>query len=245
MNRSIQILSVFLWLMLASVVSGQTPLTCGIVGIDGPSKVEPNTPLVLKVRTTGRIHTTKPEFKWTVSIGTITNGQGTDELTVDVVNLGGQELTATVELSGATLGCNGTASITKQIELPSVACRLGFDSYGNIKFEDEMARLDNFAIQLTTEPLSSGYILTSAGKETFENEAAERLDRARSYLLNVRGIDSNRVITVDCGFTEGLTTKLFIAPLSVDPPTCSVIQEIPFSEVKFTKPRPKTSKKPR
>ena len=75
MSRSIQILSVFLLLTLASVVSAQTPLTCGIVGIDGPSnKVEAGTPLVFKVRTTSMLHTTKPEFKWQVSVGTITNG---------------------------------------------------------------------------------------------------------------------------------------------------------------------------
>src|ERR1041384_4869319 len=114
MNRSIQILSVFLLLTLASAVSAQTP-PCGIVGIDGPDKAEPSTPLVFKVRTTSILHTTKPEFKWTVSAGTITMGQGTDEITVDTVGLGGQAVTATVELLGATRGCNGSASITKQI----------------------------------------------------------------------------------------------------------------------------------
>ncbi|HKU76879.1 MAG TPA: hypothetical protein VJR02_23410 [Pyrinomonadaceae bacterium] len=37
MMRAIQILSLFLLLTFASVVSAQTPVTCGIVEIDGPS----------------------------------------------------------------------------------------------------------------------------------------------------------------------------------------------------------------
>ena len=243
MNRSIHILSVFLLLTLASVVRGQTP--CGIVGIDGPSEIEPNTSLVLKVRTAGVLHTTKPEFKWTMSIGTITNGQGTDEITVDVVNLGGQALTATVELSGATRGCNGSASMTKQIGSPPIACGRGFDQYVDIEFEDEKARLDNFAIHISNIELSSGYILMFAGQETFENEAAEHLYRAKSYMVNVRGIDSSRVVTLDCGFANELIVSLYVVPVGANPLTCDTFREIPFSEVKFTKPRPKASKKPR
>jgi len=245
MDRSIQILSVVLLLTLASVVSAQTPVTCGIVGIDGPSEVEPGAPLLFKAKTTGMLHTTKAEFKWKLSVGTITTGQGTDEISVDTAGLVGLEVIATVELAGAPLGCNGSASRTTQVQLSGMTCRLRFDEYGDIKFNDEKARLDNFAIQLSNEPLSSGYILMSAGQQTFENEATERLDRAKSYLVNVREIDRNRVITVDCGFTPDLTIKLYISPLGASPPECNNPVEVPFSEVKFTKPRPKASKQRR
>ena len=85
----------------------------------------------------------------------------------------------------------------------------------------------------------------SAGQITFENEITERLDRAKSYLVNVRGIDSNRVITLDCGFTTDLIVKLFVAEPGADPPPCSIFKEIPSFEVKFTKPRPQPSKKRR
>jgi hypothetical protein len=59
MRKSIQILSVLLLLTLASVVSAQTPVTSGIVGIDGSAKVDPSEALQFKVRTTGILHTTK------------------------------------------------------------------------------------------------------------------------------------------------------------------------------------------
>jgi len=244
MDRSIQILSIFLLLTLCSVVSAQTPSTCGIVGIDGPTEVEPDTTLQFKVRTTGTLHTTKPEFKWKVSAGTIIGGQGTDQISVDTVGLGGQEVTTTVELSGATLGCNGSASIRTQIEPPVLRCGRPFDEYGDIKFEDEESRLDNFAIQLSNEPLTSGYILMTAGQKTFKNEATEHLNRIKSYLVNVREIDANRVVTLDCGFTLDLTVKLYIV-LPGSTLACNNSVELPFSEIKFTKPHPKASKKQR
>ena len=246
MNRSTQILSVFLLLTLVSVATAQTPATCGIVGIEGPATVDPDVPLVLKVRTTGILHTTKPEFKWKVSVGTITEGQGTDQVTIDTTGLGGLRMIVTTELSGATAACNGSASARTEVDVPPVTCSSPkFDAYGDIKFKVEKARLDNFAIQLLNDPLSSGYILAIAGQETFPNEATDRLDRAKTYLVNVREIDPNRVITLDCGFTEDLTVQLFVAPLGSSPPPCSIFNEIPFSEVKFTKPRPEASKKPR
>ena len=245
MRRWIQILSVSLLLTLASAARGQTPSTCGIVDVEGPSKVEPNTPLMLKARVTGMIHTTKPEFKWEVSAGTIMTGQGTNEITLDTVGLGGQVITITVELSGAPLGCKGSVSKTTEVALPPIACGMPFDRYGDIKFEDEKARLDNYAITLTNEPLSSGYIFVTAGQETFEGEAAERLARAKSYLADVRDLDPNRIVTADCGFSQDLTVTLSIVPVGATPPVCNNFDELPFSEVKFTKPRPKSSKKRR
>jgi len=245
MDRSIQILSIVLLLTLASVVSAQTPLACGIVGIDGPTQVSPGTPMVFKAKITGMIHTTKPEFKWTLSAGEITSGQGTGEISVDTTGLGGLNVSVTVELLGASIGCNRSAAKKTQVEPPVFTCGLPFDQYGDIKFADEKARLDNFAFQISSEPLSTGYILMSAGQITFENETTERLDRAKSYLVNVREIDSNRVVTVDCGFAKELSIKLYLAPLGSTPPPCSNSSVEPFAEVKFTKRRPEASKKRR
>ena len=245
MGRSIQILSVLLLLTVASVVSAQTPTTCGIVDIEGPSELDPGMPLILKVKITGNIQTTKPEFKWKLSVGTITTGQGTDEITVDTARLGGLNVIATVELSGAPVACNGSASRTVKLKPPPLGCGRAFDEYGDIGFENEKGRLDNFAIQLANKPLTSGYILMSAGQITFKNETAERLDRARSHIVDFRGIDSNRVVTLDCGFTTDLTIKLYVVPFGADPPPCEIFREVPFSEVKFTKPRPRASKKRR
>lgn len=202
-------------------------------------------PLVLKAKIAGVSHSTKHELKWKLSAGTITAGQGTDEITVDTSGLAGNDVIATVELSGVPLGCNGSISRTTPVET-RIACILPmkFDEYGDLEFEDEKARLDNFAIQLASDPLSVGYIIMTAGQETYENEATERLDRIRSYLVNVRKLDGIRLLTVDCGFTSDLTIRFYAAPPGIDP-ACNNFSAIPLSEVKFTKPRPKPAKKKR
>jgi hypothetical protein len=245
MGRSIHILSVFLLLTLASVVRAQTPPTCGIVDVDGPSQVDAGTPLVFKAKITGITHTTKPEIIWYVSLGTISTGQGTEEIIVDTAGLGGVVLTVTAGLSGAPTGCNASASRTMQVKAPAIVSALAFDRYGDIKFSEEKARLDNVAVQLMNQPLSTASILMSAGKETFENETSERLARAKSYLVDVREVNPNRIVTVDCGFSRELTIHLYIVPLGATLPGCSNTEEVPFSEVKFTKPRAKSSKKRR
>ena len=244
MPRLIQILSILLFITLAPRVGAQTT-PCGIIGIDGLAQVDPGTSLALKAQLTGVIHTTKPEFKWDVSAGTITMGQGTDRITVDTTGLGGVEIVVTVELTGAPPGCQGSASKTTRVKIPEIICGLAFDSYGDVKFEDERARLDNFAIHLTNEPLATGLIRMSSGKKTFANESRKRLDRATSYLANVRGIDPNRITTLDCGFTTNLNIHLYIVPPGATPPQCDPTVVVPFSQVKFTKPRPRSSKKRR
>ena len=240
MKRSLQIVSIFIMLTLGTVVSAQVSVPCGIVDIDGPAYVSSGEPLVFKVKVN---NTAKPEFKWSVSAGTIIKGQGTDEITVDTNGLVSTDVIATVELTDAPSGCKNSASKTTQIIIVDFIGR--FDEYGDLKFEDEKARLDNFAIQLSSDPQLIGIILMVAGQKTFEREAAERLDRVRSYLVNVRGIESSRIITTDCGFSRDLTLKFWILPSGTTPPNCDRIDQISRSEVKFTKPRPKSSKKRR
>ena len=246
--RTILKLLLILAALLCSVdeaAVAQSPLTrCATVEVDGLSEVDPGTVLVFDARITGPIHTTKPEFKWTVSAGTITSGQGTEIITVDTAWLGGQDVTATAELIGAPSGCKASASRATKVK-PPIICGLPFDQYGDIKFEDEKARLDNFAIQISNELLSTGQILMFAGRETFKNEAAERLARARSYIVDFRNVDRNRIITTDCGFSDELKITLMVVSAGVSPLTCDTSIAIPFSEVKFTKPRPKSSKKRR
>lgn len=240
MNRRMQFLSIVFVLTLASAVSAQVAVPCGIVDIDGPATVEPGTPLVLKAKAG---NTSKPEFKWRVSAGTIIQGQNTDEITVDTDGLADTTLTVTVELIGAPLAC--IASASTQVVISPFRCGIAFDEYGDLKFEDEKARLDNFAIQLFGDPHSRGQIKMSAGQKTFASEAAYRLDRAKSYLVNVRGIDSSRIVTLDCGFTKDLTIILRIVPDGATMPECDPSAQLPLAEVKFTKPRPKSSKKRR
>jgi hypothetical protein len=91
-----------------------------------------------------------------------------------------------------------------------------FDEYGNIRFNDEKARLDNFAVQLQNEPSATGYII---GYGSCDAEGMTRANRAKDYLVNTRGIDGSRIMTVDGGCTPELTVQLWIAPQGAAAPT--------------------------
>jgi hypothetical protein len=111
---------------------------------------------------------------------------------------------------------NNVEEIIKPI--PKIICVLAFDNYGDIRFSDEQARLDNFAIQIDHEPKNTGYIIVYAGRKALVAEAQLRANRARDYIVNVRHIDPARVKAVDGGYREDLTVYLYILPVGATPP---------------------------
>ncbi|PYS86467.1 MAG: hypothetical protein DMF70_02215 [Acidobacteria bacterium] len=69
-----------------------------------------------------------------------------------------------------------------------------FDEYRLIRWEDEKARLDNFAVALTNEPDSIGYIFVYDGMDICAGEAEARALRAKRYIVEHRGVPWDRVI---------------------------------------------------
>jgi hypothetical protein len=83
-----------------------------------------------------------------------------------------------------------------------------FDSYGQIKWEDEQAHLDNLAIQLANEPGSVAYIFIYDGNDVCVGEAQARAVRAKKYLVEHRGVPWNRVIWRHDGYSESFFIQL-------------------------------------
>ena len=77
-----------------------------------------------------------------------------------------------------------------------------FDHYGNVAWEDEMARLDNFAVAIHNDPQMIGYIIVFGSKNGCEGEAQRRAVRAKKYLVERRGVDWNRIIWLDAGYLD-------------------------------------------
>lgn len=179
------------------------------------------------------------KYRWTTSAGTITSGQDTSTMTVDTTGLGGQTVEATVEVTGPNLKClaKSKTSIT-----PPIVETMPFDAYGDIDWEQEQARLDNFAIQILNAPNSRGAIITSAGNPTYRGEAHYRLQRAKNYLVKVRQIDPARLILTDGGYRSELTTVLHVVYKDETVPVPDPYGVLPLSQVRFTK-RPQTTKR--
>jgi hypothetical protein len=188
------------------------PPVCPRPEVSGPAEVDQGQPITFTASLSENANVT---YNWTVSAGTISSGQGTSSITVDTAGLAGQTVTATVELGGLDPSCGRTASSSTNVRpLPPVATK--FDEYGNIRFNDEKARLDNYAIQLQNAPGSGGTIV---GFGACEGEGLARAERAKGYLVNTRGIDAGRLTTVDGGCREELVVELWLVPTGAAAPT--------------------------
>jgi hypothetical protein len=97
-------------------------------------------------------------------------------------------------------------------------CGLPLDQYGNIRWDDEQARLDNLAIQLQLFENTVGYIIAYAGRKATVAEAQIRANRARDYLIKVREVDPQRLKAIDGGYKDSLTVYLYVIPVGVEPP---------------------------
>ena len=93
-----------------------------------------------------------------------------------------------------------------------------FDDFGDIRFSDEKARLDNFAIRLSQEKSVHGFIIVYAGRKATVDEAQRRANRAKNYMVTVRGIESERIYAVVASYREELQIKLWVAPPGAEPP---------------------------
>lgn len=110
-----------------------------------------------------------------------------------------------------------------------------FDEYEKLSFEDEKARLDNFAIPLQHEPSFIGYVIVYAGRHAHINEAREVGERTKRYLVKTRKIDKKRVITIDGGHREQLTTELYLQGRGLPRPPVS--PTVKRSEVQIVNPK--------
>jgi hypothetical protein len=199
---------------------------CPQISVSCPDSVELNAPITFTASVTGGGDGFTPTYNWSVSAGTISSGQGTSTITVDTSGLGGQTVTATVSIGGADPSCSNTASCTTSVKPPPPEPRR-FDEYGNIRFNDEKARLDNFAIQLQNEPGSTATIIAYG---TCAGEGQTRGDRAKDYLVNTRGIEAGRITVVDGGCRADLTVQLWVVPQGANQPavdTSNVISPCP------------------
>jgi hypothetical protein len=191
---------------------------CPTVNISCPTdQITAGTPATVSVNVSGGNPSATVTYNWSVSAGKIASGQGTSTITVDTTGLAGQTVTASVDLGGLDPSCQRTASCTFQIQAPvTPPTATKFDEYNNLKFNDEKARLDNFAIQLQQAPGTQGiYVIFGS----CDGEADQRSARAVDYLVNTRGIDRSRITVVNGGCREQLTVELWLQPTGAAAPT--------------------------
>ncbi len=157
-----------------------------------------------------------PKFDWVISAGKLKSGQGTSVIKVDTAGKGGQAITATVEIGGLPALCPRTSSISADVDKKPEATKI--DEFGSVNEEDEMARLDNFALQLMNSPNDQGWVVVYAGESGKQAAAKAVIARIRTYLVKTRGVDASRIMTLEGMKKDNPSRELWLVPPGAAPP---------------------------
>lgn len=107
-----------------------------------------------------------------------------------------------------------------------------FDEYQKLSFEDQKARLENLLIVMN-EALARGIIEVVGPTKKARQKLMKGAARAKRYLMEKRGLEEERLLLVDGGFSKGPLTRLFLYPIGG-----------PVSRIYlFPEPDPKTAKR--
>ena len=189
---------------------------CPAIEIVCPTDISSGQPLTFSSRLTGGVPAnTTAVYNWTVSAGTIISGQGTDNIKVDVSNLGGQQVTATLSVGGYNLDCVASCTIVPPLPMPTSR---KFDEFPDITRNDEKARLDNFTIELQNDPSSTGYVIIYPARASKRNDVHEHFGHIVDYLVNSRQMDQSRIKTIEGPKRDQVFVELWVVPAGATPP---------------------------
>lgn len=189
---------------------------CPAVEVTCPTTVGIDQPITFSSRYTGGTAGINPVYNWTISAGTITEGQGTDTIKVDTTGMAGQTIRASLSLGGYNLECAADCAVS--IPVPKLTSRR-FDEFPDISRNDEKARLDNFAIELQNDPSATAYVIVYPGKPGKRGEVQEHAGRIVEYLVNSRGLDQHRIVTLVGPARDALQVELWVTPRGATPPS--------------------------
>ena len=188
---------------------------CPAVAVTGPTSAGIDQPVMFTSNYSGGTPGITPVYNWTVSAGTIVEGQGTDRIKVDTKGFAGQTIRASLSLGGYNLVCAADYAVT--IPSPKFEGRR-FDEFPDIARNDEKARLDNFAIELQNDPTATAYVIVYPGKHGKRGEVQEHSGRVVEYLVNSRGLDSHRIVTIVGPKRDQLRVELWLTPQGATAP---------------------------
>lgn len=165
-------------------------------------------------------------YNWTVSPSSarIIGGQGTPTITIDSTGLGSAQVTAVLNIannsSDPICQCKQTAQKATSVVStpPPVIQPRRFDDFPSLSFDDDKARLDNFAIELQNTPGATGYVVIYGGRAARIGDTNRLGARAQNYLIGTRGIDASRIKLINGGIGDRTAFELWVVPRGAQPP---------------------------
>lgn len=175
----------------------------------------------------------QPLFNWSVSSGTILNGQGTRNITVDSTGSGNdRQIVADLLVSGYSYECNVRGTATVQVAAPPKKV----DEFGELPTADEEGKLMSIVNYVAQAP-DRVYIIGYAGRNNVRGYSADVLRRMKSFITK-SGPGSERVVAVDGGFREQPFYEIWVVPVGSDTPRPT--PTIDRKDIVYPKPPAKT-----
>lgn len=222
----------------APTVKPEDVAYCPYVRVESAASIpEPTGPVQFKAVVQVNDNKIRTTFFWSVSQGNIVSGQGTDTIAVELSAGTSGEVFAKVEVHGYSLECTiaSTAAVSKMTVGVS---QFKFDEFGDIRSGDTKARLDSFAIELQNNPTLQAHLVVYAGRLGPRGQAARRAAMLKDYLVHTRGLEPERIITIEGGFREELSGELWLSPRGAGaPPTRSTFDESYVKPKGMVKPK--------
>ena len=187
----------------------------------------------------GEAHIT-PTIVWSVSAGSILNGQGTRTINVDTTGAGqNREIVADLWVGGYAPECASQASTILKVIGPATK----LDEFNDLTVEKENEKLAG-AVNALSNTNDSVYLVAYAGRTNARGYAVTALRRMKTQLTTA-GITADRIGTIDGGFREDPAYEIWIVPAGADAPKPSPTvdrREIIYPKMTPVKTAP--SKKP-
>ncbi len=217
-RRAVPCLIGVLLLAMAMNASGQdADAGCPVVKVSCPDSVQVGADLTFTADVSGGPSDITPTFNWAVSAGSIKSGQGTSTIEVDTTGIGGQTVTATVDVGGFARECSTSSSCTTSVE-EKAAPAVKFGEYVTRDLSANREKLDQFVLALQNDPEAQGYIIAYGGKTSGPDDAQKAADNATNYTMNTRKMDGARTLSGVGGYREEPAIELWIAPPGGAPP---------------------------
>ncbi len=155
----------------------------------------------------------KPTYNWSVSVGTITSGQGTPTITVEVGSQDNGLLTVTLERDFAeshfpdVQRSSSCSVVIRSLPQPNM-----IDEFrtGSNNCEDGFARLDSFFTELSNNPVDEGLIVIYG--DTRDLKAGDRRAKQLSNHFSFRKFDRSRVRFIRGEAKDNGTTQFWLVP---------------------------------
>lgn len=187
---------------------------CPTIDVTGPAGLtNPGETMTFTANVSGG-SASNPTYNWTVSSGTIIEGQGTPVIRVATTqDMAGSTVTATVEVGGICEECERTRSASGEITTLPVARII--DEFNVLSNDDVKARIDNLYIELNNNPSARGYIINYGT----DREIARR-ERQINEAIRFKRYDASRITMVRGGDQgTGIRTVVYLVPAGATDPT--------------------------